>query len=79
MDAYFEVSKARIRPVARVQMSVLSPEEIVSVSWRSSAVAVVVVGVCGCVVDDDACRPHWIDPIEPPPIPPFYTYSGKCR
>lgn len=30
MDAYFEVSKARIRPVARVQMSVLSPEEIVS-------------------------------------------------
>ncbi len=30
MDAYFEVSKARVRPVARVQMSVLSPEEIVS-------------------------------------------------
>lgn len=31
MDSYFEHSKARVRPVARVQMSVLSPEEIVSV------------------------------------------------
>jgi hypothetical protein len=31
MDSYFEVSKARVRPVARVQMSVLSPEEIVSI------------------------------------------------
>lgn len=31
MDSYFEHSKARVRPVVRVQMSVLSPEEIVSV------------------------------------------------
>jgi hypothetical protein len=35
MDSYFEHSKARVRPVARVQMSVLSPEEIVSVLFES--------------------------------------------
>lgn len=30
MDQYFEVSRARIRQVKRVQFSVLSPEELVS-------------------------------------------------
>lgn len=45
MDAYFEVSKARIRPVARVQMSVLSPEEIVSGGWCGGRCGFVV-GVC---------------------------------
>jgi hypothetical protein len=45
MDAYFEASTARVRPVARVQMSVLSPEEIVS--------ALCCVCVCGWVYEAD--------------------------